>query len=374
MDTPAAPAQDARFAQAKAAFLAGLACQGQGDALQAEQHYLASLALLPGRASTLVNLAATQLQLARPADALASADAALAAEPDSADALWHRSTALAQLGQVPPALEACQRLLALVPDHAPAWTTRGNLLRETQRMDEAAACFEQALRLGGDAALNAYYLAAVQTSATPPATSPPAYVQGLFDAYAQDFDRHLLQSLHYRGHEELVALLLVHAGRAPGPAIDLGCGTGLCGSLLRPHVGRLIGVDMSAGMLAQAARLGVYDHLEQADAVDFLRRCDERPGLLLAADVLIYIGDLQPLFAAAQSALQQGLFAVSVEELEEQDADFRLLPSLRYAHSRRYLQRLAATHGFAVLAMRATPVREDQGQAVPALYLLLQRR
>lgn len=364
---------DQRFEQARAAFLAGLASQQAGELSQAEAHYLHALQLLPGRPSTLVNLAATQLQLGKPQQALVHADAALAAEPGSADALLHRATALAELGRPMHALPAFDSLLQLRPDHAGAWTARGNLLRELQRLDESAQAFGRALALGGDAQLNSYYLAAVQGGQGAPGASPASYVQGLFDHYAADFDTHLVQALHYRGHERLVQLLADTTGRAHGTAIDLGCGTGLCGPLLRPLVSRLVGVDLSAGMLQQARALSVYDRLAQTDVVDFLRSGGEQPALLLAADVFIYIGDLQPLFAAASAAMPQGVLCFSVEELADPSRDFALQPSLRYAQSRRYLQQLAVQHGFTVLAMQPTDVRQDQGAGVPGLLAVLGR-
>ena len=51
--------------------------------------------------------------------------------------------------------------------------------------------------------------------------------------------------------------------RLPADAyiLDAGCGTGLCGPLVAPHAQRLTGVDLSAGMLAQASEKGVYDEL-----------------------------------------------------------------------------------------------------------------
>jgi predicted TPR repeat methyltransferase len=365
------PADD-HFEQAKAAFVAGLTCQQAGAFAPAEAHYRKSLSLLPGRASTLINLAATLLQLARPQDALASADAALAAEPDSTDALLHRATALAQLDRPHDALAAFERLLTLAPEHAPAWSMRGSLLRELQRFDEAAQAFRQALHHGADPALNAYYLAAVEARDAPPA-SPPAYVQGLFDRYADEFDQHLLEQLHYQGHRHLIDGLLAVSGGPYESALDLGCGTGLCGALVRAHVGRLTGVDLSARMLDKARELGVYDRLEQADVVEFLCRIDQRQELLLAADVFIYIGDLRPLFEAARRAMDRGVFCFSVEAIERGDADFQLQPSLRYAHSKPYLLRMAAQHGFELIAMRSAPVREDQREAVDGLYVYLKR-
>ncbi|MBK6472076.1 MAG: methyltransferase domain-containing protein [Betaproteobacteria bacterium] len=123
-------------------------------------------------------------------------------------------------------------------------------------------------------------------------------------------------------------------------ALDLGCGTGLCGPLLRPLARHLTGLDLSAAMLGRARATGVYDRLEQADAAQFLAAISERFDLVVAADVLIYIGDPGPLFAAAQRAMQRGLFAFTVE---------------------------AADNG------EAGPVRHDQGRAVNGVYVVLRR-
>lgn len=368
----------AAFEQAKAEFLAGLACQQARQLVQAERHYRAALDLVPGRPSTLVNLAATQLGLGQPGAALASADAALASEPDSADALLHRGCALAQLGRAAEALCAFERLNAQVPGHAPAWSHRGNLLRELQRPAEAAAAFRQALRHGAEPGLHHYYLAALGAADAPPAPPAPPhdYVEALFDGYAADFDAHLVGSLGYRAHIELLARVRRHAGDAVfESALDLGCGTGLCGPLLRPLVRRLTGLDLSAAMLARARERGVYDRLEQADATAFLARSTESFDLIVAADVLIYIGDPAPLFAAAARCMRQGLLAFTVEACEGDAAGpgWQLLPSLRYAHSRPHLLQLARAHGFAVLSVEQAPVRRDQNVAVDGLYLVLQR-
>jgi predicted TPR repeat methyltransferase len=366
---------DDRFEQASNHFFAGLARQQAGDFAQAERFYRSSLGLVPNRPSTLINLAAVQLRLARPLDALGSADAALAAERDSTDAHLHRATALAQLGRADEALAAFRRLLAIDPRHAAAWSGSGTLLRETDRLDEAAHAFREALRHGADGELNGFYLASVEAAAAPP-TAPRAYVAGLFDSYADDFDAHLVGALRYQAHRRLVDGLVAIAGEARfESALDLGCGTGLCGPLVRARVARLTGVDLSARMLEKARALGVYDHLAHADIVAFLAGADERYDLVLAADVFIYVGDLAPTFALLERTMARGVFCFSVEALDGDDAasDLRLLPSLRYAHSKPYLLRLASAHGFEVVATASAPVREDQRQAVDGLYVYLRR-
>ncbi len=361
---------DNPFAQAKAHFLAGLQAHQAGDDAGAERSYLASLALMPGRVSTLTNLAASQLRLGRAQDALQSATQALAMDADDIDARLHHGVALAQLARNDEALRDFDRMLAQDPRHPLAWSHRGSLLREMQRFEEAAEAFRQALRLGADETLHRYYLAAVESTHTPP-VAPSAYVRNLFDAYAGDFDRHLVDELQYRAPQQLIqSLPRWHEGSFVA-ALDLGCGTGLCAPLLRPLTQHLTGLDLSARMLAIAAGLNLYDAVEHADLGDYLHRTSARFDLVVAADVLIYLGDLTPLFTGVRRVMQHGIFCFSVETDQPSDADYSLRPSLRYAHSVSYLRRMAAAHGFTVLAMQAGTVREEHQHVVPGLYVYL---
>jgi len=391
---------DERFERARSLFVDGLAAYQAGHWAEAEQRFAAALELLPGRVSTLVNLAAARLRQGRAAAALEAANEVLAQEPANADAHWHAANAhellgraaearaayrrvldaeprhadawfrLAQLdergGDAANALAAYEQALAIAPAHADAWAGYGSLLRQIGRLAEAAAAFRRAREHGADAALVDYYLAAVDGQSRA-ATAPRAYVQALFDGYAADYDRHMLQGLGYRGHRTLVEGL-PQADRA----LDLGCGTGLCGPLLKPRVRRLVGVDVSARMLEQAAALGVYDELVQAELLQHLQTTEESHGLVVAADVFIYVGDLAPVFAGVRRVLADGgTFAFSVEHAAQAPAGWTLLPSLRYAHAEPYLRHLAASHGFTVERLIAQPLRSDQGRGIDGLYAWL---
>ncbi|MBC7992159.1 MAG: tetratricopeptide repeat protein [Rhizobacter sp.] len=365
---------DTPFEQAKLQFQTGLACFEAGQYLPAHAHFEAALALLPGRVSTLVNLAATRLKLGRPQAALDAADQVLAVEPDNADAWLHRAKALLELGRPEHALPAFERLLALNHGHAPAWCARGDILRELGRAGEAEQAYRQALAHGADAELIGYYLAALGAQPSP-TTSPRVYVEALFDAYANQFEQHVVQALHYRAHEVLAQTLpRLHAGRFSS-ALDLGCGTGLCGPLVKPLVDRLVGVDLSSQMIDQARARGVYDHLVHADVTEHLQHAHERHDLVLAADVFIYIGELSPVFAAVAAVmLQGGLFCFSAEVASPEARSFELLPSLRYAHAESYLRELARQHGFEVVKLSRETLREDQQQAIDGVFAFLVRR
>ena len=165
----------------------------------------------------------------------------------------------------------------------------------------------------------------------------------------------------------------IGGGQGPGGRVlDLGCGTGLAGQAFRDVAGYLTGVDLSARMIEEARRKGVYDDLAVGELVAFLTAGTSAYDLVLAADVLVYIGNLEPLFAAVRARTATGgLLLISVERLDE--GHFRLGPAGRYAHAETYIAGLAAVHGFDVLAAERTELRRDQQQAVEGLAFALRR-
>ena len=177
---------------------------------------------------------------------------------------WFRLGQIRQRqGEPKAALDCLDRAIALRPAHAGAWSQRGSLLEALGRRAEATAAFERAIALGADADLHRFFIAALDGGGAAPA-APRAYVQGLFDDYADSFDRHLVDVLGYRGHEQLVAPLAGLQAGGFDAALDLGCGTGLCGPLLRPLVRRLEGLDLSPAMLERAAARGaLFDFIER---------------------------------------------------------------------------------------------------------------
>jgi predicted TPR repeat methyltransferase len=310
----------------------------------------------------------------RPQEALTVADAVLAQEPGNPDALLHRANALLELGRHVQALAAFERLLGIEPTFAAGWSSCGDILRELGRRDEAMHAYRQALAHGANAELIGYYLAALGAQGSP-AVAPRAYVHALFDGYAGQFEQHLVEVLHYRAHQVLTRpLAALHPGRFVS-VLDLGCGTGLCGPLVKPLADRLVGIDLSAPMLEQARACGAYDDLVQADIAEYLGGTSQRFDLVLAADVFVYIGELAPIFQALAGLMDPGgLFCFSSEVCSAGARGFELLPSLRYAHSEPYLRELAQRHGFEVLQLAREPIREDQRQAIDGVFAYLARR
>jgi len=383
-------------------FFAGIAHFESGRLEAAHDCFAQCQALTPDRPSVLGNLGITLFHLQRWEKAIDFLKRTVTADPEHAEAwaclglacealgdwqaagpalaravelnpaqlrLWlSLGQARLRAGQVEAALAAYDRALAVDAECAPAWSERGSLMREMQQLDEAARCFEKALALGGDAELNRYYLASVRGENLP--APPRRYVEALFDDYAAEFESHLVEKLGYRGHEVLLQPLCEENPHWRC-ALDLGCGTGLCGPLLAPHTDWLVGVDLSAAMLEKARGRKVYDELVYADIAGFLDAADHRAELVVATDVFIYVGELEHIFRAVRRLLQPGgCLAFTVEE-PESGTGMQLLPSLRYAHSEAYVRDIAARTGFAVRALFRAPIRHDQQQPIPGLYVHL---
>jgi predicted TPR repeat methyltransferase len=160
-------------------------------------------------------------------------------------------------------------------------------------------------------------------------------------------------------------------GRRFERALDLGCGTGLCGAALRPLAERLEGVDLSGSMVARARERGVYDLVTQSDLTEHLRSAEPGFDLVIAADVFIYVGALEDVFAGVRRVLRpRGRFCFTVE-LADESQPLRLRASLRYAHSRGYIRTLAEQNGFEFSATSEHPIRDDQRTPIPGLFAWL---
>jgi predicted TPR repeat methyltransferase len=202
------------------------------------------------------------------------------------------------------------------------------------------------------------------------AAAPADYIEHYFDQFAPQFDSQLLETLQYSAPSQMTKLLVCHRSQF-NQMLDLGCGTGLAAAELLPFGQTLVGVDLSSGMLAEAAKRDGYSELIKSDVVAYLQSTENRFDLIFAADVLIYFGDLGPLLRAAAGAMVRGgLLALSIEVAEREG--FTLLPSGRFAHSPDYLKAIAAD--FVILETVESNIRLEAGRPVSGLYVIMERR
>lgn len=272
-----------------------------------------------------------------------------------------------------PAADLMRQAMDIVPGWVPGWFRLGEMEAEAGDRDAAADAWQRVLLADPEDHFGAGLKMAALGLTTQPEAPPAAYVETLFDAYAPTFEKALLDKLGYR-----VPGLLDEAIRRHAPisafrhAIDLGCGTGLMGELLRSKVTYLEGTDLSDAMLQKARDKSLYDKLEQRD-VNVQPTETGFADLVVAADVFVYVGDLERAFVNIRQALAiDGLFAFSVE-VHNQPGDLLLQQSLRFTHSEPYVRRLLADHGFELLELKREPIRMDRGEPLQGLIVVARR-
>lgn len=284
-------------------------------------------------------------------------------DPTLADAHANLGGALSAAGDHEGALAAFRRALARSPNHTGYLEVTARELRRLRRDDEAAEVYARWHAIDPTDPVAAHH--AVRLGAPPPQASA-AYLRREFDAFSARFDELLRNELRYQA-PELVTAAARHAlgDRARDLVIaDLGCGTGLCGPILRPWARRLVGVDLSPGMLQRAAERG-YDERVEAEIAAYCAGAPDTFDLLVAADVFNYLGDLAPVLRAARvSLIPGGILAFSAEMETTAEGDWSLRVDGRYRHARAYLEARLADAGMALLRCEEGVLRVERGAPV----------
>lgn len=375
------------------------------EAAEALRH---ALELRPDWPAALNNLGVVLQELGRLDDAATLLAGAVELKPANASYRSNLASALRLQGRLDEARSHAERATRIDVRNADAWIELGLARRGQGHMEGAAAAFERATaadprsvhahyclaemrRLAGDAdrAAAGYRrcleldpqdhhgasLGLAQAGgAAPPNKAPEAYVRHLFDDYAESFDQSLVDRLDYKGPALVADALDRLMGDVPPlDILDVGCGTGLVGEMLKARAARLDGVDLSPAMVAKAAQRAIYDDLAVGELTQALADRPHRYDLVVAADVLVYVGDLEPVFRAARDALRPGgRFAFTVERGDMAET-YVLGAKNRYAHAPRYVTEAAESAGFEVQLIEEAAARREAGQDVPGLVVVLRR-
>jgi len=241
------------------------------------------------------------------------------------------------------------------------------------KLDERAQLLREILALEGPDSSAAYLLAAMENDGSV-REGHLGYVRDVFDAAASQFDTALVEELGYvvpkKIHDQLDAIS--PPGTVFQHVLDLGCGTGLVAEALGARCQTLVGVDISSKMVEIAQDKGLYTDLFVESIDHYLTRCEARFDLVIAADVLIYIGQLESTFQQIFDVMEDGgLFIFSVEHGADQGVE--LNPSGRFSYSRDYIDQCLTAVGFRAVKVEATPLRMEGSSEVSGLIFSLQK-
>jgi predicted TPR repeat methyltransferase len=323
----------------------GIIFQSDGDLDRAIDAYRRAIALDPRHANAHSNLGVLLRAIGKPDEAEAAYRTAIRLNPEHIDAYTNLGILLNGLKRTEEAAACYCKVITLRPKHRDARKLLALAHCTLGEIGEAVHVLEEWLEDEPENPIARHMLAAC-TGRAVPARAANAFVEQTFDGFAASFESKL-EKLSYRA-PALVAAMLEESGLEASKRLDVldaGCGTGLCGSLVAPYARRLVGVDLSRGMLDHAKEKNVYDALVNAELTEYLRENSDAFDVIVSADTLVYFGDLERVLAAAAGALRpNGLFVFTLEHAVGAGTavDYRLELHGRYSHARAYVERLLA--------------------------------
>lgn len=337
-------------------------------------HLQSALKINPYHFESHLNIGNAYIQKNKFNNALIHYQTALEINPKSADAHYNLAIIAQEKNNIDLAIQHYLKTISIDNDNFSAHNNLGVAFIKKQTPTFALKHFEHAQKLEPDHPSLNYIIDALRENKDLEG-APKEYVKELFDNYAKNFDKHILASLDYVVPEKC-HMALSKSAKLPNnewTVADLGCGTGLCGPFLKAHAKTLVGIDLSPNMLEKAREKGVYDDLIEADIDAYLANHPGRFNCLVAADVLVYYGDLSIVLRHAHLALaKKGLFVFSVEISE--DEDFCIMKSGRYAHSLNYINAIASQTKFKPLLIEVHKTRLQFQKDVMGLIVVLQKR
>lgn len=367
-----------------------------------------SLELVPDYIDAENNLGNIYLQIGQPELAESHFRRVIELNPDFAAAFGNLGIALKEQGRFHEAIEYLLKAIDREPDIPLHYQNIGNVYRHMQNYQDAVGMYRKSLELSPFNAESyrklsrtffimgkidrcievvkqwleydpdnptAQHMYAAYTNTNAPSRASDAYVRETFDGFAASFDG-VLKRLEYQAPFLVQnALQKVNPDPETWKLLDAGCGTGLCGALIRPLVKHLVGVDLSPKMLERAKVRGVYDELFEAELTAFFSQAQSAYDAITCVDTFCYFGDLTGAAQAAVHALKpDGWFIFTLERHEEDDSnqDFHLHVHGRYSHSEAYVRKTLTDAGFRVHKIESAALRRERADHVAGMVVTAQ--
>jgi predicted TPR repeat methyltransferase len=334
------------------------------------------LQIRPDFRPALMNLGVVLRRMRRLDDATRVFEGLLQDEPDDYEALRNYGMVLLAKGEADRAVHQLRKAVQIKPCTESRYAV-GMALYAADRLEEAGEIFLGWLEQEPDNPIAQHMAPAyVKQKHGTPARASDSYVRAIFDSFATSFER-VLEGLDYQvpGMIGKVLQASYGDGHRNKVILDAGCGTGLCGLFLRPHAARLVGVDLSPGMLAEARAAENYDELVEAELTEYLSAPGDRFDVVVAADALCYFGSLETVFAGVASRLSpDGRFTFTLELLREAvPTGYRLNFHGRYSHTEDYVRQTLRGAGLRALSVDECELRMETGVPVVGLLVVCTR-
>ena len=389
------------------------------DYKNAEDLLTNAIRLNPGNPTYHYHLSFVRRDTGRTSDAIAGLKHAIFLKPRFFDAQFNLAILLEKTGNLSSAEDHYRMAILSGSTHVKSYNLLGKLLWKRGHIrdgNEAEACFRMATKLAPnmvDGHLNladhfyfrkkpidaaAQYRHILKLDPTNPTAQhmlqtiegrerinvAADYATQHFTPYTHQMENALKGRLDFRTPEKLRRLVgefLQKQWELSGielpvkdlDIMDLGCGDGINGTLYRGISRNLVGCDLSPQLLKVAQEKGIYDSLENQGAVNYLRRNNALYDVIIASDILIYVGALEGIFAGAAQRIQPaGLFAFTIEK--QTGRDYTIGDNGRFTHNPAYILKLSAQNAFTPLIQHDTILRKnEQGYDAEGSLFVIQK-
>ena len=332
-------------------------------------YFTKALAFDPNNIEARNNIAATFIHHDRFENALVHYYELLKKDPNDIEYLYNSAVAAMALGHLNEAITHFESILTKNNAHFASLNNLAAIKIRLGHRSEAIQLLQRAMKTNpADQACQFMLHALIGDEKHPNAC--PTYVANLFNNYALYYDQHMQNTLKYNLPHAMMRTLHQLGYFQFKSSLDLGCGTGLSGVVLRDASDYLTGVDISAKMLEQARAKNVYDQLTEMELLNFLQQENQTYDLIAALDVLPYLGDLHAVFDAIQHQLTpHGLFVFSCEICA--DEPWQLQESARFCHNPDYIQTLCMQHNMKLIDQNKIAARQQEKQDLHVMLYVL---
>lgn len=315
------------------------------------------------------NLAATFVHNDRFENALQYYLALLAEDPHNIEYLYNTGVAQMGLGHIEDATSLFTRVLELDQKHFGALSNLAAIKMRRKDKPAAISLLQRAVDVEPNNKTTRFMLQALQeVDGDIPACEE--YARDLFNHYALYYEKHMQDTLQYKLPEKLWEILHSLNQQSFAKVLDLGCGTGLCGDVLKRFTENVTGVDIAEKMLSVAKSKDIYQNLICQDISEYLMHNSEQFDLIVAADVLPYFGSLDVIFAnVCKSLANNGIFIFTTEI--SMDKNWQVQESIRFSHSQQYVTELCAKHHLYIKYKEQTIARMQDEKALEEMIYLV---
>lgn len=342
-----------------------------GRFAEAEREYRLVIARDPGHAEAHYRLGLSLQDQRRFAEAAASYRNALSLHKGHARAHNNLGAVLQMQELLPEAMVCFKNAVDLAPKFDEPYLNLGRLQAGAGDLMSAAQTYKRAIELCIEPEMFRHLLDALEGVKSDRA--PVEFTRTAYDHFADSFDERVLVGLDYRIPKILGDRINEKLQSQELRVLDLGCGTGLCASHINAR--HIIGVDVSAGMLAKARQRGLYDELVECDIVEYVAKAPSGCfDAVLAADVFICLGDLSEIFREVARVMSAGgMFGLSIETTSAPGPDYLLQSNGHFAQSHSYISRIAGENGLDIAESFPEQIRSGHGHNAPGHVFILQK-